>query len=88
MPTSVDKSAFETQINQRISMTNEQLPRVTFNAKEMYNEAHSLCQKIPTWSGQSKNPINHFVPSQEQAFKPREDVEKAMADQERIMRYT
>lgn len=54
----------------------------------MYNEAHNLCQKIPTWTQQTQNPINHFVPTQEQAFKPREDVSKAIADNERMMRYT
>lgn len=51
----------------------ESFPRVTFNAQETFSETHRLCQKIPTWSQQSQNPINHFVPSQEQAFKPTED---------------
>jgi hypothetical protein len=63
----IEKSAFENQINTRLGKSPEisslVMPKVTFNAQETFYEVQGLCTKIPTWSAQSQNPINHFVPT-------------------------
>jgi hypothetical protein len=47
----------------------------------MFAEVNNLCAKVPTWSTESKNPINFFVPDSEQAFQPREDQLKIKKEQ-------
>ena len=63
-------------------------PKVTFAAKEVYNQIKHLGQKIPHWTSERENPINQFIPSQEQPFKPRPDHAKTLADQQRLIRYS
>jgi len=43
-------------------------PKVTFTSKEMFEEAHKLCQQIPHWKGEHENPIHYFVPVNERPF--------------------
>ena len=51
--------AFEQQINTRIKVDEPgELPKVTFNAKEMYEYAYELGKKIPFWKTPQQNPIN------------------------------
>ena len=44
-------------------------PKVTFAAQQVFNEVCSLSTKVPTWTVNSQNPINQFVPEAEQAYK-------------------
>lgn len=64
------------------------MPKITFAAKEVYEQVKSLGYKIPHWQSERDNPINQFIPSDEQAFKPRPDPSKLIADQKRLMRYS
>lgn len=73
------KSAFETMINNRV-VSEVTLPKVTFGTKEVYDQVKHLSHKIPFWTSEHNNPINQFIPTQEMAFKPREDPTKAIAD--------
>ena len=43
-------------------------PKVTFNAKEVYDQAYDLSKKIPFWRTPQENPINQFVPPSERPF--------------------
>jgi len=42
--------------------------------------------QVPTWTLDSQNPINQFIPSQEQPFKPPVDYDLTLATEERMMR--
>ena len=46
------------------------MPKVTFSAKDTYDEVKKLSQKIPIWSQPAQNPINNFIPYDEQPVKP------------------
>lgn len=59
------RSAYEQQINSRLPNTTQSMPRVTFNAKEVYTQVSQLNGCIPSWQGERDNPINTFVPASE-----------------------
>jgi len=42
--------------------------------------------KVPTWTHDSQNPINYFLPTLEQPFKQSIDHDKTTANEERMMR--
>lgn len=46
------------------------MPKVTFAAKETYQEVQNLSQKIPIWDKAAQNPINNFIPYDEKPVKP------------------
>lgn len=46
------------------------MPKVTFAAKETYEEVQNLSQKIPIWDKAAQNPINNFIPYDEKPVKP------------------
>ena len=46
-----------------------EMPKVTFNAKEMFDKAMDLSKKAPYWKNPQENPINYFVPDSEQTMK-------------------
>lgn len=56
-------------INQKIENTPGQLPKVTFTAKELYDQAEHLCQMIPHWKSEKQNPIFQYIPESQRPFK-------------------
>ena len=63
------------------------MPKIPFDAREVYTQATVLDELIPAWTSDSQNPINQFLPTSEQAFKPKPDPLKALRDQKRNARY-
>lgn len=47
----------------------DQMPKVTFRSREMYDETCKISNKIPFWKTPQENPINQFVPASEMPFK-------------------
>ena len=47
--------------------------KFTFQSKELYEQAHHLCQQIPHWKTDEENPIFQYVPTSERPFKSSAD---------------
>ena len=66
------KNPYDQQINARLMGSNEStsngFPKVTFEAKEFYNQASVLSQVIPHWQTDKENPIHRYVPTTERPF--------------------
>ena len=58
---------YEGTINGKVIKSD--MPKVTFESKELYSQAQNLCQMIPHWSKDSENPIYQYVPESERPFK-------------------
>ena len=64
-----EQDPFYDCINKKVIKTEGENPKFTFTSKELYGQAHHLCQQIPHWDGNSKNPIYQYVPEAERPFK-------------------
>lgn len=60
---------FESTVNGKVQKELAEMPKVTFESKELYSQAQSLCQMIPHWTKDSENPIYQYVPESERPFK-------------------
>jgi hypothetical protein len=61
-------------------------PKVSFVAKEMFEQANQLCSQIPHWNGDKENPIHYFVPTDEKPYPDPDTDEKIMEDMSRTER--
>lgn len=60
---------YDKQVNFKIQKPAEEMPKVTFDTKELYEHAHHLCQQIPHWKKDSDNPIFQYICESEKPFK-------------------
>jgi hypothetical protein len=64
-------------------------PKVTFEAKELFEQAQLFTQKVPYWKKNSEHPVYQYVPVSERPFQtgPTEDeVRLAHEDTMRVTR--
>jgi hypothetical protein len=68
-----EKNPYEQLINQRFEGSSNKspngFPSVTFEARELFDQANFLSQVVPNWKTDKENPIFKYVPTSEQSFK-------------------
>lgn len=76
--------------NDATMSSHDEMPKVTFSAKETYEEVQKLSQKIPIWNKPAQNPINNFIPYDEKPVKPMqvEDENHIAKEKHRLQRLT
>lgn len=64
------KNPYEQVINGRIENpdANKGKIKISFEAKEFFNQADFLSQQIPYWTKDKDNPIYQYIPTSEQPF--------------------
>ena len=60
--TESEVNPYEHTINSRLKADSHGMQKISFAAKETFEQALILSQKIPRWKTNSENPINNFVP--------------------------
>lgn len=55
------------QVNMRFKQA-EEMPKISFDTKELYEHAHYLCQQVPHWKKDSDNPIFQYICESEKPF--------------------
>ena len=61
------KHGYEKITNEKLVSENS-AARVSFEAKDFYNEVHDLSLTTPLWKNESENPIYHYVPEIKQRY--------------------
>ena len=66
---------FEDNINNRIQYDEKsEMPKISFTAKEVYDQSYKLSKLVPHWKTEADNPINNFIPESEKPFKQNEST--------------
>lgn len=65
----IEKNPYESLINGRLERSTQKspngFPSVTFEAKELFDQANFLSQVVPNWKTDKENPIFKYVPTSE-----------------------
>jgi len=73
----LEKNPYEQLINNRLEGSANKSPNgypsVTFEARELFDQANFLSQVVPNWKTDKENPIYKYVPTSEQPFRNESD---------------